>query len=101
MGWQRYDRGGAASFDEMNPRTFLQRFEDSADRDRLVGVVYDEMAAFCKEEGILTDEVSSSALEELAEGVVTRGLSVESGSALETEFSYLTQEELDALDQME
>jgi hypothetical protein len=29
----------------MNPRTFLQRFEDSADRDRLVGVVYDEMAA--------------------------------------------------------
>jgi hypothetical protein len=33
--------------------------------------------------------------------VVTRGLSVESGSALETEFSYLTQEELDALDQME
>lgn len=41
----------------MNPRTFLKQFEQSADRDRLVDVVYDEMAAFCKENDITENDL--------------------------------------------
>ena len=60
----------------MNPRTFLQEFEQSADRDRLVDVVYDEMAGYCMENDITEDEISTPELELLAEGVVKRGLGV-------------------------
>ena len=68
----------------MNPRTFLQRFEESADRDRLVDIVYDEMVAFCKEEDITTDDISTPMLERLADGFVERGLGVPPSD--ETEF---------------
>lgn len=68
----------------MNARTFLQQFEESADRDRMVDVVYDEMAGFCKDEGITEDELSTPMLERLAEGFVERGLGVPPSD--ETEF---------------
>lgn len=60
----------------MNARTFLQQFEESHDRDRLVDVVYDEMVEFCQENDITTDDISTPMLERLAEGFVTRGLGV-------------------------
>ena len=60
----------------MNPRTFLQEFEQSVDRDRLVDVVYDEMAGYCMDNDITEDEISTPTLEALAEGLVERGLGV-------------------------
>ena len=60
----------------MNARTFLQRFEESSDRDRMVDVVYDEMVEFCQEEGITTDDISTPMLERLADGFVARGFGV-------------------------
>jgi hypothetical protein len=68
----------------MNPRTFLQKFEESAERDRLVDLVYDEMVSFCRENDITEDELSTPALEQLAEGFVERGLGVPTSD--ETEF---------------
>ena len=69
----------------MNPRQFLQEFEESADRDRLVDVVYDEMAGYCKNNNITEDEISTPMLEQLAEGVVERGLGVRPSD--ETEYA--------------
>lgn len=60
----------------MNPRTFLQKFEESADRDRLVDVVYDEMAGYCMDNDITEDDISTPMLEQIAEGVVERGLGI-------------------------
>ncbi len=69
----------------MNPRTFLQEFEESADRDRLVDVVYDEMAGYCMDNDITENEISTPVLEQLAEGFVKRGLGVRPSD--ETELS--------------
>lgn len=60
----------------MNPRTFLKEFEQAADHERLVDLMYDEMAAYCRENNVTTDDVSNEALEQLAEGFVKRGFGV-------------------------
>lgn len=73
----------------MNERTFLKRFEESVDRDRLVDQVYDEMVGFCRAEGITEDEISTPELEALAEGFVKRGFGLSpSSQTLESQQQY-------------
>lgn len=60
----------------MNERTFLQRFANDIDRDRLVWLIYDEMVGYCQKNGIVTQEIGNETLEELAEGFVRRGFGV-------------------------
>jgi hypothetical protein len=60
----------------MNSRKFLKEFEQSADRERMVDIIYNEMVAFCKENDITEDDISTPTLERLAEGFVERGFGV-------------------------
>jgi hypothetical protein len=59
---------------KMNPRRFLKEFASSEYRSSLEDKIYDEMAAYCREEGVTTNEISNAELEELATGLVSRGL---------------------------
>lgn len=61
----------------MHPRNFLKELAESADRERLVTAVYDEMLQYCEANNITETELPSDELESLAEGFVTRGLSYE------------------------
>lgn len=60
----------------MNPRTFLQEFEQSTDHERLVDVIYDEMVEFCRDNDITLDDISNDEMEQVAEGFVQRGFGV-------------------------
>jgi len=71
----------------MNERTFLKRFAESADRDRMVNVVYDEFVQYCEDNGITEDELSTEEVEELAEGFVDRGLSFSQTEELQNLFT--------------
>lgn len=70
----------------MNERTFLKDFAESADRDRMVDVVYDEFIEYCKNNNITEDELSAEEMEELAEGFVDRGLSFSQTKELQNRF---------------
>lgn len=61
----------------MNPAKFLKQFEQDVDRDRLVDVIYDEFALYCRENNISVDDISNDELEQLAEAYVARGFNVE------------------------
>lgn len=61
----------------MNPRTFLKRFAASTDRDRMVDLVYDEMVEYCRSNDIPENEISTTEIERLAEGFVSRGFTFE------------------------
>jgi hypothetical protein len=86
----------------MNPRTFLQEFEESADRERLVDVVYDEMVAYCKENDITSNEVDTPTLERLAEGFVERGFGVPpSYKTLSAKGKYQSEEFVQAMEEFQ
>jgi hypothetical protein len=77
----------------MNARTFLQQFEESHDRDRMVDIIYDEMVEYCRENDITEDDVSTPTLERLAEGFVERGFGIgPSDSTLDAKGRYRSDE---------
>lgn len=61
----------------MNPRTFLQEFSNSAERDRIVEAVYDSFMVYAREQKIREGDLSTEEIEALAEAVVDRGLGFE------------------------
>lgn len=67
----------AVLYYSMNERTFLKELSQDIDRDRIVEVVYDEFADYCRDNDITEDDISTPQLEALAEGFVTRGFSFE------------------------
>lgn len=89
----------------MNPRTFLQNFEQSPHRDALVTKVANSMTEYCIDEAIRVDEISESEIEQLAEAFVKRGLNVPESEATKSaknryvseEIQSLTDEQIEAL----
>ena len=61
----------------MNPRTFLKQFAQDIDRDRMVTAVYGEMVEYCSENEITESDISTTELEAVAEGFVTRAFTFE------------------------
>lgn len=50
--------------------------ESSKERDEVVDAVYDVFAKYCRDNDITEDDISTPMLEQIAEGVVERGLGV-------------------------